>query len=315
MISVLIGFALLLLLAWILRGLLHRGLAPERVVETGTPANVGLPYREVRLAANNGKTLSGWYLPPAAPGRAPAVAVLHGWGGNAEMMLPLARPLHDAGFAVLLFDARCHGRSDADSFSSMPRFAEDLAHALDWLAAQPDVDAGRICIVGHSVGAAASLLLASRRDGLAAVVSLAAFAHPRSMMQRWLTAKGLPWQPVGRLILRYVEHVIGHRFDDIAPVTTIGKVRCPTLLVHGSDDATVPAEEASRIYAARGGEHVRLKIIAGGHDDFGSESDIAGEIAEVVQFLQRSAGSSCGGESRAATVGGNRMLDSANIPI
>ena len=30
--------------------------------------------------------------------------------------------------------------SDADSFSSMPRFAEDLDHALDWLARQPEVD-------------------------------------------------------------------------------------------------------------------------------------------------------------------------------
>jgi predicted esterase len=28
--------------------------------------------------------------------------VLHGWGGNAQMMLPLARPLHEAGFALLL---------------------------------------------------------------------------------------------------------------------------------------------------------------------------------------------------------------------
>jgi pimeloyl-ACP methyl ester carboxylesterase len=31
-----------------------------------------------------------------------------------------------AGFTVLLIDARNHGGSDADTFSSIPRFAEDL---------------------------------------------------------------------------------------------------------------------------------------------------------------------------------------------
>lgn len=300
MISLLVGLALFLLLAWTLHHAVHRGLAPERVVETGSPSDFGLPYREVRFATSNGRQLFGWFLPPTAPGRAPAVAILHGWGGNAQMMLPLARPLHEAGFAVLLFDARCHGRSDEDSFASMPRFAEDLAHALDWLAARPDVDAGRVSVVGHSVGAAASLLVASRRDGLAAVVSLAAFAHPKPMMRRWLAAKGLPWQPVGRLIVRYVEHVIGHRFDDIAPTATIRRVRCPTLLLHGGDDATVPAEEARLIHAARSGEHVRLRIVAGGHEDFGDEKDMAGEIAEVIRFL-RGAGQVAGDAKSAAT--------------
>ena len=38
---------------------------------------------------------------------APAVVVMHGWGGNAALMLPLARPLHEAGYATLFVDARC----------------------------------------------------------------------------------------------------------------------------------------------------------------------------------------------------------------
>jgi len=214
------------------------------------------------------------------------VAVLHGWGGNAEMMLPLAQPLHEAGFAILLFDARCHGGSDEDRFVSLPRFAEDLEHALDWLKRQPRVDAQRIFAVGHSVGAGAALLVASRRDDVAAVVSLAAFAHPASMMRRWLAAKGIPYFPVGWLILHYVEHVIGHRFADIAPVTSIGRIRCPALLIHGSEDETIPVAEAREIYAARSGDHVMLKIIAGSHDDFGDSHDIRSEIAELVGFLR-----------------------------
>ena len=81
--------------------------------------------------------------------------------GNAALMLPLARPLHEAGYATLFVDARCHGASDDDSFASLPRFAEDLGAAVDWLRGRPEVAAGRVGVIGHSVGAGAALLLAS----------------------------------------------------------------------------------------------------------------------------------------------------------
>jgi len=68
-------------------------------------------------------------------------------------MWPVVPPLHKAGFAVLLLDARCHGRSDDDSFTSMPRFAEDIAAGLDWLKRQPGIAADQLALLGHSVGA------------------------------------------------------------------------------------------------------------------------------------------------------------------
>ncbi|HRQ58848.1 MAG TPA: prolyl oligopeptidase family serine peptidase, partial [Azoarcus taiwanensis] len=116
--------------------------------------------------------------------------------------------------------------------------------------------------------------------------SLAAFSHPAAMMRRFLAAKRIPFMPFGWLVLRYVQHAIGHRFDDIAPLSTVRKVRCPTLLVHGASDTTVPVAEAHSIHAARAGEHVRLKVVVGSHDDFGDAEDIAEEIAELVAFLR-----------------------------
>ncbi len=270
----------------VFRHLVRRGLAPTRICERRSPADLGLNYQVARIATERGKTLFGWFVPAAVAGRAPAVIVLHGWGGNAETLLPLLNPLHAAGFAVLLFDARCHGQSDADDFTSLPRFAEDCHHAMNWLQSQPMVDPSRVALIGHSVGAAAALLVSARRDDVSALVCVAAFAHPAAMMRRYLGAMRIPYFPLGWLVLRYVQRAIGHRFDAIAPVAVIGKVRCPTLLVHGAEDATVPVAEARAIFAGRSGDHVRLKVVAGSHDDFGDENDIAGEIAELVAFLQ-----------------------------
>ncbi len=253
--------------AWLVTNwLIRRGLAAPRVIETASPA--GEDWQVVRVPTVRGKSLHGWYLPAAQPG-APALVVMHGWGSNAEAMLPLQAPLQEAGYGILFVDARCHGRSDGDDFASLPRFAEDIDAGLDWLGGQPGVDPGALGVIGHSVGAGAALLVAARRPGLRAVVSLAAFAHPAAMMRRWLAVRRIPYWPFGAYILAYVQHVIDAHFDDIAPTTTISRIACPVLLVHGDADDTVPLAEADEILAARGEAAVELLVVPGNHEHFG----------------------------------------------
>jgi len=262
--------------------ILRRRLRAPRIRETANLAQHGITGREDRLPTQRGKQLFGWLLPGHADAAARAVVVLHGWGANVEMMLPLARPVQAAGFTVLLIDARNHGASDGDTFSSMPRFAEDLDAAIDWLKSQPEVLPGQIAVIGHSVGAAAALLSASRRHDLCGVISLAAFAHPAVMMRRWLSAKNLAWFPLGWYVLHYVQHVIGHRFDTIAPVNTLPCVTCPVLLVHGADDSTVPVGDAHALYARRRNDAVKLRVLPGEHD---STDELERHSDELIAFL------------------------------
>lgn len=282
--TILIVLLLIATLTGIFHLLIRIWLRAPRIREQNNQLRSGLPYHEISIPTANGKRLFGWFIAAQGDAAAPAVAVLHGWGGNAEMMLPLAVPLHGAGYAVLLFDARNHGRSDSDSFSSMPRFAEDLEHALDWLARQPGVNAERIAVVGHSVGAAAALLSASRHRSLAGVISIASFSHPETMMRRMLASHHIPYAPLGWYVLHYVQRVIGHQFSDIAPCNTIKKISCPVLLVHGTEDTIVPVEEAEFIYANRCGDNVRLLILPGDHD---SVDELEKHVDELTAFLDQ----------------------------
>jgi dipeptidyl aminopeptidase/acylaminoacyl peptidase len=250
------------------REAIRRGFRAPRLVHETTPDALGIPAREVVIATANDKRLFAWLIAPISARPAAAVLVMHGWGANAALMLPAVRPLHDAGYVVLLIDARCHGRSDDDRFSSMPRFAEDVEHALDWLAQQPEVDPGRIALLGHSVGAGAVLLVASRRHDLRAVVSVSAFAHPREVMRRLLARQHLPFMPIGWYVLYQVQRLIGYRFDDIAPEHSITRVHCPVLLAHGRSDETVPFSDAERLLAAgrKANQPVRLLALEGNHE-------------------------------------------------
>lgn len=262
--------------------ILQRLKAP-RLPHCSNPSAVGLDAQQIRVSTKGGKFLFAWFVPALDLHPAPAIVVMHGWGANASLMLPAALPLHAAGFAVLLIDARCHGNSDDDDFSSLPRFAEDIETGLDWLRQQPEVDNRRLAVIGHSIGAGAALLCATRRTDLRAVVSLSAFAHPYEVMRRFLADAHIPYPVLGWYVLRYVQQVIGARFDDIAPLTSMAHARCPVLLVHGMDDDMVPFDDAERLFAAGLPGQVQSIALPGGHDPSQSLSE---HFPTLIDFLQ-----------------------------
>lgn len=283
------ALALALLVA---RQLLHAGLRPGASTEGLQPADLGMAAHEVRLPAGPGLQLFAWYLPPAAGGApAPGVVLLHGWGGNASHLLGAAQALHRAGYAVLLPESRNHGRSDRAGHSSLPRFADDLEHALDWLAAQADVDPQRLAALGHSVGAAAVLLVASRRPALAAAVAVGTFAHPEQVMRRWLAAYRVPYWPLGWVANRYVEWVIGASFSAIAPLATLPQAHCPVLLLHGTQDDTVPLADAQELLLHKGRARVSLVVLDGTHEGFVEPERAA---SAVLAFLAEAFGARAG---------------------
>jgi alpha-beta hydrolase superfamily lysophospholipase len=259
---------------------LHLAYRAPRIKENTTPEEIGLQYSEHRIPTVKNKQLYSWMIP--AENSCCTLVIVHGWGANAEMMLPLAEPFHAAGIDLLLYDARNHGQSDSDSFSSLPRFAEDLESVLEWL--QQRSPNHKVVILGHSVGAAASILTASRGADIDLVISVSGFAHPRLMMNRHLDR---PWLPgvLRPLILNYVQWVIGFRFDDIAPMNRISHVSCPVLLAHGTADTTVPIEDMYLIEASATAERpVQVIAVKGAKHD--SVLHFKLHADELIQFIR-----------------------------
>ncbi len=262
---------------------IHLGFRVPKNPEKTDPGELGLDFQTISVPTVSQKHLFGWLLP--AQNSITTLIILHGWGSNAEQMLPVALPFHQAGMNILLIDARNHGRSDRHSFSSLPRFAEDLENTVNWLKnTYPDYSE-KIALLGHSVGGGAVLFAASRRSDINAVISISAFAHPKQMMQNFLKRFHTPIF-LTAFIIQYIEWIIGYCYDEIAPVNTVCHIKCPVLLVHGRIDTTVPVEDALTIAGECKKSNIKLMIVENaGHE---SIEKIKMHQKELMQFLRDS---------------------------
>jgi len=114
-----------------------------------TPADLGLAYDDVTLRTVDGVDLAGWWV---APRTGAAVVVLHGAGSTRTSALDQAGVLARAGFGVLLVDARGHGESEGRGMDLGWWGERDAAAAVDFVLAQPGVDADRVGLLGLSMG-------------------------------------------------------------------------------------------------------------------------------------------------------------------
>ena len=127
----------------------------QSLTEIHSPAEYGLAFEEVDFKASDGLSLRGWWVP--APGSERAVVILHGHGGSMDWDIHRAPALHAAGFNVLLFDFRAHGRSDGRlaTFGYLERL--DVQGAVEFLKRR---GMRRIGLLGFSYGGIATILAA-----------------------------------------------------------------------------------------------------------------------------------------------------------
>jgi len=112
--------------------------------------------------------LVGDFYEPTGGGRHPAMLVLGGSGGGIPPATGPAGGLSSRGYAVLAL-AYFGVAGLPDNLSRIP--IEYFGTALQWLAAQPSVDARRIGVLGASRGAELALLLGVAYPDIRAVVA------------------------------------------------------------------------------------------------------------------------------------------------
>lgn len=212
------------------------------------------------------------FLPAWSWGEGTDVALLvHGWEGRGSQLARFVEPLLREGFRVVAFDAPGHGDAPSRRGSVV-----DHARAVDAVARC----LGRVdLVVGHSVGAAASLL--ATRFGfeprrvvlISPPIGPARFAA--GFVQMLELSKGIETGMVGRLQRRY-----GIALDELDASADASKVLVPLLVVHDKSDKVVPEVDGATI--ARSAPQGRLMATEGlGHYRILKDPTV---IEEAVRF-------------------------------
>lgn len=270
----------LLLISFILFWMILKAFKNPVRIHDKTPEELHIPFTEITIPTKNYRSLYGWWIP--GKDTSPLIILVHGWGRNAGRMLPYIDRLHKAGFNLVAFDSRNHGSSDADQYSTMLKFAEDIQSTIAYADEKGWINSKNVGLLGLSIGGAASIYAAAHDDLIKAVITVGAFAEPQAVMKKQLIDRHIP-TPIIWGAIKYIQFKVKLKFSDIAPVNHIQNASADFLLIHGEKDQTVPITQGEKLFEkGRKGKIELWKLPEKGHSDCHFEE---GYWEKVIGFM------------------------------
>ena len=252
----------------------------RRLAETNLLRIDGIkgPVEEVELSTPAGQHIAALYAPALMPRGAPdtraaarpTVIYFYGNGSSIEDSGPFVQRLREHGVNVLVPDYVGYGYSDGEP-SEAGCYASATA-AYDYIAERRRIPAGRIVLMGRSLGTGVAIDLASRRPS-AGLITISAYTSMAEM-----ACHDYPFVPlaIGNLLLE-------HKFLSEAKLR---RVPCPLMIIHARDDIRVPFSMSGRLATAARGPVTKIDVPSGGHNFV---LDIGGQplYAAMARFAYR----------------------------
>ncbi len=264
-------------------------------------------FRNRELTLRDGKMLGNGEAEFFSSGRAPCVVAFHGFGGTAAELRPVLEAVARAGYAVDAALLKGHGTR-----------VEDLQEATfdGWVAAaRARVEAetarhGRVVLLGFSLGSLVAMQIASERpDGLAGLVAmgnaLTVKPHTRWPFAIWEMSRrpmidvymlkpqagDLVDQALMETLVTYDRHPLrsarevwlaGPRVK-----AGVGRIACPTLVLHGRRDRVCSWRNAPWLAAHVGTRDVSVRIFEQSAHVLCCDGEREEVAREVVGWLGR----------------------------
>ncbi len=246
------------------------------------------------------------YLPAGAPGGAaqgglrPAMLAIHGgsWSGGSRSAYRSDDPrntvlrLVQRGMVVIAVDYSLA----TPGAPSWPAAIDDVREAVRWArrhAGEIQLDPGRIAVMGQSSGAHLAALLGTLpdekgSDGVSSrVQAVVSFYGPFDLAQL-AAGRRLPHEPI-KTFLGATPGDGASLLASASPLHHVSTGAAPMLLLHGTDDAWVPLEQAKLMSAALAAAkvHHRLVVVEGARHGFEAGIDETRDfLPEIFAFLE-----------------------------
>jgi dipeptidyl aminopeptidase/acylaminoacyl peptidase len=246
---------------------------------------------KVSFVNRHGQTLDGVLHDLEAGTPRAGVILCHGMESNKESdkLALLSQELARCGLLALRFDFACAGQSGKFEEITYSGEVDDLQAAFAFMR---DRQAGKIAILGSSMGGTVALLFAAKQAGVVTVVTIAAPVHPERFTSRLLTpAQVEEWRKTGHTFYhgQRINVSLLHDLEKLNVPAAARKISCPVLIMHGDGDDVVPVEEAHELYGYLSGPK-KLSIFRGADHRLSDPALMDRALREAVEWLCQYAG-------------------------
>jgi dipeptidyl aminopeptidase/acylaminoacyl peptidase len=259
--------------------------------------------------ARNGPLRGDVYLPDRARG-VPVIVACHGFKGFKDWGFwpPTGQAFAEAGLALVTFNVSGSGiGEDVQQFTEFDRFEtntigkeiEDLGIVIDALASKSiplsGADPRKLGVLGHSRGGGVALVRASRDPRIRSGVTWAAVSSflmvGKEEREAWhergyLEVENARTRQVFRVGVGLLEELETHR-EALDPVLAAARIQIPFLVIHGSQDESVPVQAAHQLSHALDPVRGKLLIVDGAGHTFGAQHPFSSPTTAFRLVLER----------------------------
>lgn len=207
----------------------------------------------------------------------PAVLLVHGWEGRGSQMGHFVKPLLEAGYRVISFDALAHGDSPGKR-TNMLEFARIIRDIESYAG-------GFHAIIGHSLGGtAAGYAIAEgvHAHSLITICSPTTIEFIFSAFAEQIRAS----QETIRRLSQFLENFTGKRSPEFSFTNFSTEVSIPGFIIHDQDDKEISYSQA--IALQKSWKKSRILLTEGfGHKRILRSQEIISETMNFIKNVQK----------------------------
>jgi fermentation-respiration switch protein FrsA (DUF1100 family) len=206
-----------------------------------------VPLEQVEVPYE-GTSLPGYFYPAMTPVGQKAPGLVYVAGADVlkeELYFLGGKAAIERGLALLVVDMPGQGETLRHrGIVSRPDYEVPVGAAIDYLEGRPEVDGGRIALLGRSFGGYYAARAAAFEKRLAACAIFGALYDGADLYDTYPPIRNqLRWLTGAKDLEDARERLKAFSLNGV-----VDKISCPLLVVHGEDDHLVPAWHAQRTH-------------------------------------------------------------------
>jgi len=212
-------------------------------------------------------------------GSGPGILFVHGWNGRGVNLACFFKPMIDAGYSAITYDAPAHGESKGCATN----YFELSDTVRSFLAASRGLNIRGI--IAHSIGASAVINCISKDKPNIDAVLIAPALKLKELTFNLFNQHGVP-ETVYHSMIEEMERYYGYNLHEDNPYVLAKTISSKLLIVHDMDDRTIPYSYSKML--SENTDHVRLHTTKGlGHKRILKDNAIVDVATTFILNAQR----------------------------